>query len=256
MWLRTTATLQSIYRFPVKGLSPEPLPRVALTPGQTVPGDRLYAIENGPSGFDPAAPKHQPKMRYLMLMRNERLATLRTRFDDASHTLTVDYDGREAARGDLRTADGRAAIERFFASFSADDLRGPPKVLHAPGFSFSDVAAKVVSIINLASVADLENYVGAPIDPLRFRANLYVTGWPAWQELDMVGQPDLRDRQRRRGEDRQAHRALRRHQRRSRDRRARPRNPRHADEDVRPRRLRHLCRGRSRGGDDRGWRHA
>ena len=182
-----TATLQGIYRFPVKGLSPEPLPRVALTPGQTVPGDRLYAIENGPSSFDPAAPKHQPKMRYLMLMRNERLATLRTHFDDQSHILTVDYDGREAARGDLRTADGRAAIERFFASFSAADLRGPPKVLHAPGFSFSDVAAKVVSIINLASVADLENYVGAPIDPLRFRANLYVTGWPAWQELDMVG---------------------------------------------------------------------
>jgi uncharacterized protein YcbX len=182
-----SATLQSIYRFPVKGLSPEPLPRVALTPGQTVPGDRLYAIENGPSGFDPAAPKHQPKMRYLMLMRNERLATLRTRFDDPSHVLTVDYDGREAARGDLRTAQGRAAIEQFFSSFSADELRGPPKVLHAPGFSFSDVAAKVVSIINLASVADLENYVGAPIDPLRFRANLYVTGWPAWQELDMVG---------------------------------------------------------------------
>jgi uncharacterized protein YcbX len=182
-----TATLQSIYRFPVKGLSPEPLQRVALSAGQTVPGDRLYAIENGPSGFDPAAPKYQPKIRFLMLMRNERLATLRTRFDDASHTLTVDYEGREAARGDLRTTDGRAAIERFFSSFSADDLRGPPKVLHAPGFSFSDVAAKVVSIINLASVADLENYVGAPINPLRFRANLYVTGWPAWQELDMVG---------------------------------------------------------------------
>ncbi len=182
-----TATLNNIYRFPVKGLSPEPLPRTALSPGQTVPGDRLYAIENGPSGFDPAAPKHQPKMRYLMLMRNERLAMLRTRFDDASHTLTVDYDGREAARGDLRTADGRATIERFFSSFSADELRGPPKVLQGHGHSFSDVARKVVSIINLASVADLENHVGAPIDPLRFRANLYVTGWPAWQELDMVG---------------------------------------------------------------------
>ena len=193
-------------------------------------------------------------MRYLMLMRNERLATLRTRFDDASHTLTVDYDGREAARGDLRTADGRAAIERFFASFSADDLRGPPKVLHAPGFSFSDVAAKVVSIINLASVADLENYVGAPVDPLRFRANLYVTGWPAWQELDMVGRR-ARDRRRRRGQDRQAHRPLRRHQCRSRDRRARPGDPRDADEDVRPRRLRHLWRGRH-AGNDRGRRHA
>ncbi len=181
------AAVRSIYRYPVKGLTPEPLQRVKLAAGQTVPCDRLYAIENGPSGFDPAAPKYQPKARFLMLMRNERLAMLRTRFDDANHTLIVGYDGREAARGDLRTADGRAAIERFFSSFSADELRGPPKVLHAPGFSFSDVAAKVVSIINLASVADLENYVGAPIDPLRFRANLYVTGWPAWQELDMVG---------------------------------------------------------------------
>src|SRR5262249_6821875 len=83
--------------------------------------------------------------------------------------------------------DGRAAIERFFASFSAGDLRGPPRVLHAPGFSFSDVAAKVVSIINLASVADLENYVCAPIDPLRFRANLYVARWTACRDLDMVG---------------------------------------------------------------------
>jgi len=181
------AAIRSIYRYPVKGLSPELLQRVTLTAGQTVPCDRLYAIENGPSGFDPAAPRHQPKLRYLMLMRNERLAALRTRFDDASHTLVIDYDGREAVRGDLRTADGRAAIERFIASFSTDELRGPPKVLHAHGFSFSDVAAKVVSIINLSSVADLENYVGAPIDPLRFRANLYVTGWPAWQELDMVG---------------------------------------------------------------------
>jgi uncharacterized protein len=160
---------------------------VALSAGQTVPGDRLYAIENGPSGFDPAAPKYQPKLRFLMLMRNERLALLRSRFDDRTHTLTIDYDGREAARGDLRTTEGRAAIEQYFASFSADELRGAPRVLHAPGFSFSDVAAKVVSIINLASVADLENYVGVPVDPLRFRGNLYVTGWPAWQELDMVG---------------------------------------------------------------------
>jgi hypothetical protein len=35
-------------------------------------------------------------------------------------------------------------------------LRGPAKVLHAAGHSFSDVARKVISIINLASVAALE----------------------------------------------------------------------------------------------------
>ena len=182
------ATIDAIYRYPVKGLSPEPLARTQLQVMETLPADRLYAIENGPSGFEPAAPRHQPKQRYLMLMRNERLARLRTRFYDTSHTLTIEMEGREAARGDLRTSEGRAAIEAFFAGFCADELRGPPRVLHAPGFSFSDVARKVVSIINLASVAAIEDVVGRPVHPLRFRGNVYVTGWPAWREFDFVGQ--------------------------------------------------------------------
>jgi len=182
------AKIDAIYRYPVKGLSPEPLARTQLQVMETLPADRLYAIENGPSGFEPAAPRHQPKQRYLMLMRNERLARLRTRFHDTSHTLTIETEGREAARGDLRTSEGRAAIEAFFAGFCADELRGPPRVLHAPGFSFSDVARKVVSIINLASVAAIEEVVGRPVHPLRFRGNVYVTGWPAWREFDFVGQ--------------------------------------------------------------------
>ena len=185
--MTAAAKIQSIYRYPVKGLSPEPLQRAQLEAGETVRGDRLYAIENGPSGFDPALPRYRPKAHYLMLMRNERLATLKTRLDEVGQTLIVAQDGREAVRGDLGSAAGRAAVERFFAGFCADELRGPPKVLHAPGFSFSDVARKVVSIINLASVAALENVVGAPIDPLRFRGNVYVTGWPAWHEFDLVG---------------------------------------------------------------------
>jgi uncharacterized protein YcbX len=182
------AKIESIYRYPVKGLSPEPLRQAPLAVGETLPGDRLYAIENGPSRFDPAHPRHQPKAHYLMLMRNERLATLRARFDQPSRTLIIVFEGREAVRADLGTPQGRSAIERFFAGFCLDELRGPPKLLHAPGFSFSDVARKVVSIINLASVAALEDVVGAPIDPLRFRGNVYVTGWPAWRELDFVGQ--------------------------------------------------------------------
>jgi hypothetical protein len=192
-----TITVQSIYRYPVKGLSPEPLERARLAVGETIPGDRRYAVENGPSGFDPAAPRYQPKMRYLMLMRNARLAELRTSYDESSHTLTIRYENREQARGDLRTAEGRAAIEHFLAEHCAEELRGPPKVLEAPGFSFSDVARKVVSIINLASVSALEGVAGAPVHPLRFRGNLYVAGLPAWAEFDWLDReiavgPDVR----------------------------------------------------------------
>jgi uncharacterized protein YcbX len=181
------AKIQSIYRYPVKGLSPEPLSRTDLAPGKTIPFDRMYAIENGPSGFDPANPAYFPKQRFLMLMRNARLAELRTAFDNESHLLTIRAENREAARGNLKTPEGRAAIERFFEEHCADELRGPPKVLSADGHSFSDVAKKVVSIINLASVADLENATGAPVNPLRFRGNFHVEGWPAWHEFDLVG---------------------------------------------------------------------
>jgi uncharacterized protein YcbX len=191
------ATVQAIYRYPVKGLSPQPMLSARLAVGGTLPCDRLYAIENGPSGFDPAHPRYQAKTHYLMLMRNARLAALKTSFDERSHRLGVALDGREVVQADLETAEGRGAIERFFAEFCADELRGRPRLLQAAGFSFSDVARKVVSLINLASVEALESVVGTRVDPLRFRGNVYLTGWPAWHELDLAGQaiaigPDLR----------------------------------------------------------------
>ena len=180
------AQIASIYRYPVKGLTPEPLPSVTLTPGQTLPADRRYAIENGPSGFDPAHPKWMSKAYFLMLQRDEWLAGLQTHFDDASNVLTIHHNGEVAAQGDLETAEGRAAIEQFFATCFARAIKGPPKVLSGGGHSFSDVARKVVSIINLGSVAAIENQVGQPVHPLRFRANLYVSGWPAWHEFSLL----------------------------------------------------------------------
>jgi hypothetical protein len=180
------AQITSLYRYPVKGLTPEPLPRVALDVGQTLPADRRYAIENGPSGFDPAAPKWMPKPHFLMLMRDEWLAALQTHFDDANTILTIRQNGVIVAQGDLETADGRAAIERFLSTNFAAAIKGPPKILSSHGHSFSDVARKVVSIINLGSVAAIENMVDGPVHPLRFRANLYVSGWPAWHEFELL----------------------------------------------------------------------
>jgi uncharacterized protein YcbX len=188
MDIAAPARIAGIYRYPVKGLTPEQLDRAELGPGQTLLADRRYAIENGPSGFDPAEPKWLPKPHFLMLMRDEWLAGLRTHFDDANNVLSISRDGQTVARGDLGSPEGRRTIENFFATAFAGQIKGPPKVLESPGHSFSDVARKVVSIINLASVRAIENLVGAPVNPLRFRANLYVEGWPAWHEFDLLDQ--------------------------------------------------------------------
>jgi uncharacterized protein len=179
--------LESLYRYPVKGLTPEPLERVCLTAGETLPFDRAWAIENGIGRFDPDAPRHLPKINFLMLMRDERLATLRTKFDDETETLTILRDGKQVARGQLTTPLGRQLIEQFVAAYMKAEPRGPPKIVHAQGHSFSDVAAKCVHIVNLASVRELERTQGRPVDPLRFRANLYLEGIEPWAELGWIG---------------------------------------------------------------------
>jgi hypothetical protein len=181
-----TAHITAIYRYPVKGLSPEPLDRVTLKAGETLPFDRAFAIENGGREFDEAAPSYLPKTKFLMLMRDERLATLRTSVDTESGDMTVLRDGKQVARGNLRERIGRQMLEQFFAAFMGDGLRGAPHIVHAEGHSFSDVAAKAVSIINLASIRDLERVIGRPVDPLRFRANVYIDGLAPWQEFEWL----------------------------------------------------------------------
>lgn len=185
----TELRLDALHRYPVKGLTPEPLDSVVLQADAYFPGDRLYAVENGPSGFDPANPRHEPKIKFLMLMRDEALARLRTRYEDDTTTLVIREGDSEVLRADLSRPDGRRALEDFFRSFMPESLRGPPKVLRAPdGHRFTDSPRGYVSLINLASVAAIEDMAGAPVDPLRFRANLQISGLAPWAELDLVGQ--------------------------------------------------------------------
>lgn len=180
--------IAALYRHPVKGLSPEAMNEALLEENGHFPHDRLFAIENGPSGFDPAAPAHQPKFKFLMLMRNARLARLTTRYNEASGLLTIAQDGAVQAQGHLHEEDGRNAITAFLESYLNDEMRGPAKLLSAPGYRFMDSKSGFLSILNLASVADIAAKIGRPVlDPLRFRANIHVKGWAPWAENTLVG---------------------------------------------------------------------
>src|SRR5262245_879000 len=79
----------SLWRHPVKGLTPERLDVVELEAGKWFPNDRMYAVEVGPSGFDPEQPRHISKMRFAVLARFPTLARLKTRLDDARNTMHI-----------------------------------------------------------------------------------------------------------------------------------------------------------------------
>ena len=184
----------AIYRYPVKGLSPEPLARAMLTAGECLPSDRRFAIARASTRFDPAQPAWLPKTDFFMLMRDATLAQLQTGFDECSGLFTIARNGQALLRARLTDGAGRAAIDAFFAEFLKDSPGHPPRVVEAPGHAFSDARQKpgsttykYVSLVNLAAVGELEKVVRIPVDPLRFRANFYLSGLPAWDELDWVG---------------------------------------------------------------------
>src|SRR4051794_40984880 len=189
-------TIAAIYRYPVKGLSPEPLGSVALTLGKCLPQDRRFAIALPSTRFDPEHPEWLAKTHFVMLMRDEALAHLHTRFDPDTGELAIADETGLRLRARITDPDGARQVADFVGEFLGDSVARPLRIVEAPGHAFADArkkpnatADKYVSLINRASLAALEEQVETPVDPLRFRGNVYFDGPPAWRELDWIGSP-------------------------------------------------------------------
>jgi len=182
-----TGSIAALFRHPIKGFTPEKLQLAQLVGGEAFPGDRLYALEDGPCGFDPARPAFIPKQRFAVLAKIAEVARARTRFDDASGVLHAEADGRPPFAGKLAEPDGQVAFASWVGELLGEAAQGPLRLVDGVGHRFLDHPQGHVSIINLASVRDLEQRLGHHLDPLRFRANLYVEGWPPWAENDWRG---------------------------------------------------------------------
>jgi uncharacterized protein YcbX len=164
-----------------------------LTPGECLPQDRRFAIALGSTSFDPERPQWLPKTHFIMLMRDEELAQLQTRFEPETGMLTIAENGRVVLRAPATDSHGSRLIAEFFANFLGGTVDGPLRLVEAPGHAFADARRKpnattdkYVSLINRASIRALEAAMGVPIDPLRFRANVYFDGASAWTELDWI----------------------------------------------------------------------
>lgn len=183
--MTSVITICALNTFPVKGMSVQTHDSIQVSAGDNFPFDRSWAIEAGARKFDVTAPAYLPKTAFTQLMSHEKIVGLETRMDisGGSPVLTISRDGKQVARGDLSTPVGRQIIEQFMAAYMKDELRGSPRVVHADGHHFTDVPAKFISILNLASVREVERVVGKPLDPLRFRANIHIDGAEPWAEF-------------------------------------------------------------------------
>lgn len=188
MQARARGSLASLWRHPVKGFTPEPVERASLSPGKWFPFDRIYAVEDGDCGFDPLAPAHVPKQRFLVLARLPQLAAIRTRYDPVSRRLSAQAGSQPVLEVNLSQEAGRLDFAAWLTRTLGGAVAGPLRVLEAPDrHRFTDHPKGFVSLINMASLRDLAARLGGDIDPRRLRGNLLIEGWPAWIENEAAG---------------------------------------------------------------------
>ena len=179
--------LSKLYRYPVKSLSAAPLESASLRAGEGLPEDRRFAIMHGASAFNPLEPEWQPKSNFVVLSRTDKLAALETEYDAETTALVIRRGGRQVARGQIGTPLGRGLIDQFLAAYLKGAVPGTPRLVEAAGVTFSDKPEHLISIVNAASVADLERVVKEPVNALRFRPNLVIDGAAPWEEAGWVG---------------------------------------------------------------------
>jgi GntR family transcriptional regulator/MocR family aminotransferase len=180
------SVLKHIYRYPIKGLSAQPLARVGLEARKPFPHDRIFAFVRPGAPFDTDHPKWGKKGLFVMLMLEEALARVKTVLDVETMKLTITQGNHELIAADLEKDEDRAKVEDLIWQL-APSLRSAPTLVRSPDGHFMDKPDEVISLINLATVRSLEAQWGITIDPLRFRANLYIDGAAPWEEFDWVG---------------------------------------------------------------------
>lgn len=161
-----------VYEYPVKGAAGRARRRLRIDPAVGVLGDRVRAVKQVPSMPDDWAPKSA-----FFVGMNTALMVAQI------PVLVKDADGNEELDPQwLDDVAKRLGIERL----SVLDTRG--------AYSLADRPRKYVSIVNLASVRALAEFVGTALEPARFRMNVWIDGLEPFAELGWVeGHPGTRD---------------------------------------------------------------
>ncbi|WP_309067566.1 MOSC domain-containing protein [Microbacterium sp.] len=188
--------VKALYRYPVKGFTPEARDALTVQDDGRIAGDRVLAFRFA----DAARPEERdgldywPKSRGLSLMDFPALARIRVHWDGVRLRLTLDgdllADETLESAGRRRLAD---AVTAFVETTSdARRLRASgrlPLELVGDGAvpRFQDRPRGFASLHSTASVAALDALVDAPVDDRRFRSNIVIDGIDAWGELAWTG---------------------------------------------------------------------
>lgn len=201
--------IAALYRYPIKGFTPERHEELTIQPDGRVAGDRVLAIRFA----DAAQPEQRdgldywPKSKGLALEAFPTLAALRVAYDADARRVRITHD--ESLLVDVvLDAEGRAELTEIITAFVMDSpewkqLQRPgrlPLVLVGDGehARFQDRSRGFVTVHSQASVQALDDALpnkapGLVLDDRRFRSNVVIDGADAWDELAWTGEVRIGD---------------------------------------------------------------
>lgn len=184
-----------LYRYPIKGFTPEVCETLSILPSGRVAGDRVLGVRFADTAA--ADDAWSPKFGMLALVNTPGLARIGARFDERAGRVALRVDGAELVDASL-DAEGRKriaeALREFVQGLEENPLAGHPERLPlrvvGDGATprYQDNEAGQVTLHGRASVAALAAALEVPeVDEVRFRSNIAIDGTRAWDELDWVG---------------------------------------------------------------------
>jgi len=185
----------ALYRYPVKGFSPESCDTLDILPDGRVAGDRIlgFAFANR------SAPDHAwtRKYEFVVLANTPGIARLQLHFDHRSKRLRIAESGAPVVEAAIDAA-GRAriaaAVQEYVLSLADNPLAAHPERLPIRLIGdgetprHQDNEAGETTLHSRESLAAVAAAAGSgTMDELRFRSNVAIEGVEAWDELGWVG---------------------------------------------------------------------
>jgi uncharacterized protein YcbX len=185
----------ALYRYPVKGLTPEACDTLEVLPEGRIAGDRALAFRFADSGLPQEA--WSRKYGFTVLVNAPGLARVAARFDPRTRHLRLTL-GDTVLADEAIDGEGRerlaAAVERYVLELPDNPLSGHherlPLQLIGDGVTprYQDSETGQITLHSRESVAALAHALSQQsLDETRFRSNIAIEGVVAWGENAWVG---------------------------------------------------------------------
>ncbi len=177
----------SLWRHPIKSHGRESITSTTLIAGQTMPGDRVWAVAHEASKADNSA--WSQCANFNRVSKVPALMAMTARLEDATGIVTLDHPELGTFSFDP-DGDVSAFLEWVRPIMPADRAQSK-RMVKVPNRGMTDSDFPSVTLCNTASHRAVERAMGMDISPVRWRGNIWLDGFPEWEEFNWMGR-DIR----------------------------------------------------------------